>query len=41
MNVPFNKKIVLGLKNFDLFNKCVGWVSTHIVEYSWDDTTQL
>ena len=29
----FNKQIVLGLKNFDLFNKCVKLVS-YIIKYS-------
>jgi len=37
---PFNKWVMLGLKNFDPFNKHVRLVLTHIVEYSWVDTTQ-
>jgi len=31
---PFNKWVVLRLKNLDLFNKHVGLVLTYIVEYS-------
>ena len=30
----FNKNVVLGLRNLNPFNKCIGLVSTHIVEYS-------
>ena len=37
---PFNKWIVLGLRNLDLFNKHVRLVLTHIVGYSWVNTTQ-
>ena len=36
----FNKWVVLGLRNFDPFNKHVGLVLTYIVEYSWVDTTR-
>ena len=36
----FNKCVMLGLKNFDPFNKYVKLVLTYIVEYSWVDTTQ-
>ena len=36
---PFNKWIVLGLRNLDPFNKHVGLVLTYIVEYSRVDTT--
>ena len=31
---PFNKWVVLGLRNLDSFNKHVGLVLTYIVEYS-------
>ena len=31
---PFNKLIVLGLRNLDPFNKHIGLVLTHIVGYS-------
>ena len=34
MTGPFNKQIVLELRNLDPFNKCVGLVLTHIVKYS-------
>ena len=30
---PFNKWVVLGLRNFDLFNKHVELGLTHIVKY--------
>ena len=30
----FNKHVVLWLRNLNPFNKCVGLVLTHIVEYS-------
>ena len=36
----FNKWVVLGLKNPDSSNKHVELGLTHIVEYSWVDTTQ-
>ena len=31
---PFNKWVVLGLRNLDPFNKQVGLVLTYIVKYS-------
>ena len=37
---PFNKWIVLGLTNPGPFNKYVWLRLTHIVEYSWVDTTR-
>ena len=36
----FNKQVVLGLMNFDQFNKCPKLVLIHIVKYSWVDTIQ-
>ena len=36
----FNKWVVLGLRNLDLFNKHVGLVLTYIVEYSRVDMTR-
>ena len=38
---PFNKWIVLELRNFNPFNKHVGLVLTYIVEYLWVDTIQI
>ena len=38
---PFNKWVVLGLRNLDPFNKHVGLVSTYIVGYSRVDMTQI
>ena len=35
----FNKQVMLELRNLSLFNKCVGLVLTHIVEYSLVDDT--
>ena len=32
---PFNKWVMLGLINLDLFNKYIELVLTHIIEYSW------
>ena len=37
----FNKQVVLGLRNLNPFNKRVGLVLTHIVEYSLVDTTRI
>lgn len=34
MTDPFNKQVVLGLKNLDPFNKHVGLVLIHRVKYS-------
>ena len=34
MTNSFNKWIILGLRNFEPFNKLVGLVLTHIVKYS-------
>ena len=34
MTDPFNKQVILGLRNPDPFNKRVGLVLTYIVEYS-------
>ena len=36
---PFNKWVVLGLRNPNPFNKHVELGLTHTVEYSWVDTT--
>ena len=38
---PFNKWIMLRLRNPNPFNKYVGLELTHIVEYSWVDTTRI
>ena len=37
---PFNKWVMLGLRNLNPFNKHVGLVLTYIVEYSWVNTTR-
>ena len=37
---PFNKWVVLGLRNLDSFNKHVGLRLTHIVKHSWVDMTK-
>ena len=36
----FNKQVVLGLRNFDPFNKCPKLVLIYIVEYSGVNTKQ-
>ena len=36
---PFNKWVMLGLRNLELFNKHVGLVLTYIVGYSWVNMT--
>ena len=36
---PFNKWVMLGLINLDLFNKYDKLVLTYIVEYLWVNTT--
>lgn len=39
---PFNKWVVLGLKNLDSFKKHVGLILTHIVGFmSWRDTNPI
>jgi len=38
---PFNKYIVLKLRNLDPFNKRVKLVLTHIVKYSQVDMTRI
>ena len=40
MTDPFNKWVVLRLKNSDPFNKHVNLTLTHIVEYSWVNMTR-
>ena len=41
MTNPFNKQVMLELRNLDPFNKRVSLVLTYIVEYSLVDTTQI
>ena len=36
---PFNKQVVLGLRNLDIFNKHVRLILIYIVVYSLVDTT--